>query len=114
MTRAPAALLLGLLVGGCAFGGPQDHADAVTAAACNRRADEVYSLRHPAQVYAQDAYAASLRDAPLSTSGTFSNPSQGLSGQYERAQIVRDCIDATGPIGPTPSAPPVAGPDAPQ
>ena len=114
MTRALAALPLALLLAGCTFGGPQQHADAVTVAECNRRADEIYGMRHPGQVFTQDAYAASLRDAPLGTSGTFSNPSQGLSGQYERAQIVRECIDATGPVGPTPAAPPVAAPAAPQ
>ena len=114
MTRALAALPLALLLAGCTFGGPPQHADAVTAAECSRRADEIYGMRHPEQVFRQDTYTSSLRDAPLGTSGLMSNPSQGLSGQYEHGQIVRDCIDATGPVGPTPAAPPVAGPAAPQ
>ncbi len=114
MNRAFRALMLVLLAGGCTFGEPRSHADAVTVAECNRRADEIYRLRNPQAVYGQDTYASTLRDAPLGTSGTFSNPSQGLSSQYERAQIVRECIEGTGPVGPTPAAPPVAGPGAPQ
>jgi hypothetical protein len=110
----PAVLLpAALLLSGCA-GGQGPDADAVTAAACNRRADQVYSMRHPEQVYGQDIYTSSLRDAPFGTNGLPSNPSAGLSGQYERERMAQDCIDANGPVGPTPAAPPVAAPDVPQ
>ncbi len=112
MRRVAPAALLALLLAGCTWGGPRSHADAVTEAECNRRADQIYNMRHPDEVFGQDTYATSLRDAPLGTSGVLSNPSQGLSGQYERAKIVRDCLNANGPVGPTPAAPPVAPPAA--
>ena len=108
-----AALLAGLVLAGCG-GAQRSDADAVTAAACGRRADQVYSMRHPEQVFGQDIYTSSLRDAPFGTNGLPGNPSAGLSGRYERDQIAQDCIDATGNIGPTPAAPPVAAPDAAQ
>lgn len=108
------ATLLALLLAGCTWGGQQQtNADAVTVATCNRRADQIYSMRHPEAVYSQDTYTSSLRDAPLATSGVLSNPSQGLSGQYERDEIVQDCINANGKVGPTPAAPPVAAPAPP-
>lgn len=112
MTARPAAgLLVALALAGCAWGGgPQQRADEITQAECNRRADQIYGMRHPEQIYAQDTFTSSLRDAPLSTSGSPSNPTEGLSSQYERAQIVEDCIRGNGPVGPTPAAPgPVAG-----
>ncbi len=111
MSRRAWAMLAATLLSGCSWGGPPpSHADMVTAAECDRRGDEIYALRHPEAVYRQDNYTSSLRDAPFATSGLQSNPTQGLSNQYEYDQIVRDCMRSTGSVGPTPAAPPVAAP----
>ena len=106
---APA--LLALLLARCAT--PESHADAVTEAACRARADQVFVMRHPDAVYSQDTYISSLRDAPFSTSGGLSLPNRGLSDDYEYHQLYQGCLDGTGPVGPTPAAPPaLAAPGA--
>jgi hypothetical protein len=109
MTRVAALLLGSLLIAGCA---ERDHGNAVTEAACRQRADQIYSMRHPEQQYADDTYATSLRDAPFGTSGSPSVPTYGLSGEYERQQMLADCERGVGPVGPTPAAP-AAGTPAP-
>ena len=91
---------------GCAGDDSNTHADAVTQAACRQRADEVFAMRHPDATYNADSYASSLRDSPFGTSGSPSLPTAGLSDSYERDKLLRDCLAGTGPIGPTPAAPP--------
>lgn len=101
------AAALAALLAGCAAPEPQSHAAAVNAAVCRQRADQVYALRNRDQVYKDDTYATSARDAPLSTSGTIGVTSRGLSARYERDQILSDCLAGTGSsVGATPAAPP--------
>jgi len=91
------------LLAGCAA---QSHGDAVTAAYCQHQADQIFEMRHPEQRYAEDTYTTSLRDAPFSTSGSPSLPTQGLGAAYEHGELERDCIRGTHGAGPTPAAPP--------
>ncbi len=106
------ALLAAVLLAGCASEPPQPHADAVTEAACRQRADAIYKLRHPDATYREDTYTSSLRDAPFGTSGSPSLPTHGLGGEYERDQLLRDCLTGSSGAGPTPAAPPAAAPPA--
>ena len=108
MSGVPTLALLALLAAGCAAASPESEADAVTAASCRQRADEVMAARDPAQIYNDDTYASSLRDAPFGTNGSPSLPTRGLGDSYQRQQIVTGCINGTGPVGPTPAAPPPA------
>jgi hypothetical protein len=94
------------LAAGCAPAAPPPtHAEAVTAANCRARADQVYTLRHPEKIYNDDLFAASTRDAPFATSGTIGVTTKGLSGQYEHDQLLGDCLNSGGAVGPTPAAP---------
>ncbi|MBN9507544.1 MAG: hypothetical protein J0I21_00350 [Alphaproteobacteria bacterium] len=101
-----AALVLLALPAACAPQAPQSHADAITAETCRKRVEAVYNVRNPGQVYNQDNYLTSTRDAPFGTSGTIGVTSRGLGGEYQRQQMLSDCIKGQGTIGPTPAAPP--------
>ena len=84
----------------------------MTESVCRQRADEVYQLRHPEAVYTEDTYTSSLRNSPLGTSG-LAEPSHARPERpVQHDQLVTDCIRGTGPVGPTPAAPPLAGPEA--
>ncbi len=108
---APAAVpatlaLIALCLIGCAAAPPaNNHADAVTAAACRQRVDSVMNERDPQRTFQSDTYATSLRDAPFGTSGLIGDTSKGLSTDYQRQRMVQECIDSTGTVGPTPAAP---------
>lgn len=107
------ALLLALAASACAPRTPQSHADAVTEAVCRQRAEQVFQMRNPDEVYREDTYTSSLRDAPFGTSGSPSLPTRGLSSSYEWQQLIDECLRSTGGpngIGPTPAAPPLAAP----
>ena len=110
MKPALTACLAALLLAGCAGEVSHPHADATTTAACRDRANAIYAERHPETRYTQDTYTSSLRDAPLSTSGSPSLPTRGLSDSYEYQQILRDCLRGSSGSGPTPAAPPAAVP----
>jgi hypothetical protein len=104
---------LAAVLAGCAGAAARPPADAATEAACRQRAEQIYRMRHPEEMFGQDTYTSSLRDAPLGTSGTPSMPTRGLSGEFERQQLLRECLEGTGPTGPTPAAPPLAAPAPP-
>jgi hypothetical protein len=103
MTRSqPAARLAVALValaaiGGCAQRGSSGRvqASAATMAACRSRADEVYLKQNRAEVYQNDTYISSTRDAPYASSGLPGITTDGLGGQYQRDQMIDDCINAS-------------------
>jgi hypothetical protein len=104
-----AALVLAaaLAAAGCARQPDQMHANAAERAACGKHADTVYNMRYPDEVYRSDTIATSTRDAPFAGAGTVSDPSQGLTARYERAQLVSDCLNGgEGTVGAAPEAPP--------
>lgn len=103
-----AALLLAFALAGagCARPAPESHASAVERAACKQHAEDVYKMRNPDEVYRQDTYATSTRDAPFAGNGGPGLPTAGLSGAYQRDQWVSDCIDGgDGMVGAAPDAP---------
>lgn len=102
----PLALLLGLT--SCATL-VHRHGEAAQHAACERRADEAYSLQNRDAIYRADDYAASGRDAKFSGSGFLNAPS--LSNQYAREQMVDNCLDvrSSAPGGTTPAATVITG-----
>jgi hypothetical protein len=104
--RLLVASILIALPAACARQPPPSPADAITAETCRKRVDAIYSARNPEQVYQQDNYLSSTRDAPFGTSGTIGVTTRGLAGEYQRQQMLSDCIKGQGPIGPTPAAPP--------
>lgn len=103
----PALGLASLLLAGCT---PQPHGAAVTEDVCRHQADQIFEMRHPEARYDQDTYVSSLRDAPFSTSGSPSVPTQGLGDAYEHGQLMQDCLQGTHGAGPTPAPPPLAAP----
>ena len=123
MTRAICLLVL-VVAGGCARRAPVGDVSAADRAECRQRADVVFDKQNRAEVYRTDTFAGETRDAPFSTTGLPGITSSGLSGQYERANLLDDCLRArAGGIGaagaaegstvPAPSAqpgPPVGGP----
>jgi hypothetical protein len=85
----------------------QDHASAAERAACRQHADVVYSMRNPDEVYRQDTYATSTRDAPFAGAGLSGVTSAGLGGRYQRDQLFGDCLNGGGgTVGAAPFAPP--------
>lgn len=110
--RPPAAsgvaLSLALaLLGGCAGDPPVSHATAVERAACRQHAEEVYTMRNRQEVYDDDTYDTSIRDAPFAGAGLTNVPTAGLGGQFQREQMVSDCLNGGhGTVGAAPDAPP--------
>jgi hypothetical protein len=104
-----AALLLGsaLAVSGCVRHEDNSHASVIERAACARHADQVYHMRYPDEVYRADTDATSTRDAPFAGAGIYGDTTKGLSGRYERDQLVSDCLNGGGgTVGAAPEAPP--------
>lgn len=98
-----------LLAAGCARPAPdpQQQASAARKAACRQRADEVYTKQNRGEVYETDTYTTNTRDSPFATSGLPGITTRGLGGQYERDNMIRDCLnDAAGNVGNTPPEPP--------
>jgi hypothetical protein len=104
MTRPPirtawgagalAIVLLGALQGGCARpAAPTQQASAAQKAACRQRADEVYAKQNRAELYESDTYQSSTRDSPFATTGLPGITTRGLGGQYERDNLVSDCLN---------------------
>jgi hypothetical protein len=103
MTRSIAAspaaamlLALALFAAACARQEPESRATAAERAACSQHADEVFRLRNPDVIYRQDTYVSSTRDTPFNGAGLSSVPSAGLSGKFERDQLLDDCINGGG------------------
>jgi hypothetical protein len=103
-------MLCALIAAGCVRPEPESHASAVERAACRHRADQVYAMQNPDEVYRSDTFATSTRDAPFAGSGVPVLPNRGLSSGHTRDQMVADCLDSSaGNVGSTPAAP---APDA--
>jgi hypothetical protein len=65
-------------------------------------------MRNRDEVYRQDTYATSTRDAPFAGAGGPGVPTAGLGGEYQREQMVSDCVrGGNGTVGAAPDAPPV-------
>ena len=107
MTSIRRAVVFGVIaclwLGGCAGSrAPERQGSAAQKAACRQRADEVYSKQNRAEVYRSDTYLTTTRDSPFATSGLPGITSRGLSGQYARDTLVRDCLNNTaGNVGST-------------
>jgi hypothetical protein len=107
---AVALPILVLAASGCVRSEPESHASAVERAACRHRADEVFAVQNPDQVYRNDTFESSTRDAPFAGAGLPGLPDRGLTNQYTRQQMVEDCLNSSaGSVGSTPAAP---APDA--
>ncbi len=105
--RCAGLLALTALAAGCARPTQESHASAVARAACKQHADAVYAMRNPDEVYRQDTYATSTRDSPFSNNGLSSVVTAGLGGQFQRDQMVGDCLNGGGgTVGAAPDAPP--------
>jgi len=100
-----ALLALALALAGCARPEGEAQATAADRAACGQHADDVFRLRNPDVVYRQDTYDTSTRDAPFNGAGLSSVPTAGLSGQFERDQLLRSCLDGGGGTAPDAPAP---------
>lgn len=96
---------------GCAQAPHRTGSDAQALAACRARADEIYAKQNRGAVYDSDVFSTSVRDSPFSTQDVPSLPTRGLSGEYQRDNLVNDCLAGTGaastvPAAPSPFAPP--------
>ncbi len=93
MTRALCLAMLAL-AGGCAqrSRAPIGGVSAADRAECRQRADVVFDKQNRAEIYRTDTFAGETRDAPFSTNGLPGITSRGLSGQYERANLLDDCL----------------------
>lgn len=94
--RAAATLAAALcLLGACV---PEQQrstpADLAALEACRERADEVYQKQNREDVYRSDVFATSSRDAPYAATGLPGVTSRGLSAEYQRENLVSDCLNA--------------------
>ncbi len=87
--------------------GPAGSARAKAYEACRERADRVYLLRNPGEVYRNDVATNTETDAPFGASATVPGPSTGLSARYSRDLILQRCLQGTsvsaGGAGTTPA-----------
>lgn len=95
---ATSGLLAAGLLGGCAA--PQPTRSQTVAAAdlsaCRARADEIYNKQNRAEVYRSDTFVSDTRDSPFSVSGLPGITSNGLSGLYQRDNMVSSCVGNSG------------------
>jgi hypothetical protein len=98
----PVAVTL-LALAGCARESPSPRAALTPAqmAACRTHVEEVYRQQNRAEIYRNDTYVSSTRDAPYSTSGVPGDTSAGLSSQYAYQRQLNDCYNATSGGSPT-------------
>ena len=94
-TRLGALVLLAGL-GACAGRQPATPRNLAALDACRERADEVFQKQNRADIYRSDVYATSGRDAPFATNTLPGVPTRGLSGEYQRENLVDDCLNAGG------------------
>ena len=109
----PGAMLILCGLSACGGGAERTPADVAAAGACRQRADEVYAAQNRDEVYRTDTFESSGRDTPFSTGTLRGLPDRGLSGQYQRDNMISDCLAGTGAAtGPSTSAvpPPSAKP----
>lgn len=74
---------------------PGQRADVAAVSACRERADEVFQRQNRDQVYRVDTYRTDTLDAPFGTTGMKGVTSAGLSQQYNRDNLVQDCLRGT-------------------
>lgn len=102
--RAACWLFAAGVLTGCGTAAPRSRAQAAAAAArsaCRARADEVFLRQNRGDVYRADTFVSDTRDSPFSTSGLPGITSNGLSGQYQRDNMVSSCVyGGGGPSGP--------------
>lgn len=105
--RLAFAVLAAALAGGCAidFGGAPPPSPAASRSAqtqiadlnaCRSRADQVFTRQNRDAVYRVDNYNTDTRDAPFGTSGLKGVTSAGLSQQYDRDNMVDNCLRGSG------------------
>jgi len=105
--RAGLALAASLPLFGCADTPPLSRADQAALEACRAHADAAYLEQNRAEMSLRDQ-----SDTPYSVSGLPGVTSSGLSQRYERDEMVRDCLRASGrtmsgqSIPGAPAAPP--------
>ena len=111
-----------LLLGACNFqgfplnanggiGGGIGNADPATRAACTQSAERVYNVRNRAEIYAPQSSV----NAPFSANYGAGSTDRGLSDQYARDAMIRDCVRNTGTetnraVPPAPGTGPVVRP----
>ncbi|HQT77084.1 MAG: hypothetical protein B7Z80_08405 [Rhodospirillales bacterium 20-64-7] len=103
---SPFALLGAVALSACSAPPPltgQAQADADTRIACERRAEQIYNQQNRGDIYSTGSQA----NMPYSANYPGELTSMGLSQQYARDRIVRDCIrnKGTEPL-PTPKPAP--------
>jgi hypothetical protein len=104
-----ALLTLAPALGACAFGGPPPSAeDRDTRRDCNAEADRIYAAQNRYQMSERDQ-----SDSPYAGNTLPSNPTAGLSDQYEQDKLVDSCLARGGAGSPSSAAAPAGGP-APQ
>ncbi|MBN8927233.1 MAG: hypothetical protein BGO51_06070 [Rhodospirillales bacterium 69-11] len=112
MSRAafPALLTaLGLALAACSGNSgaaPESRSSAAVRAACTQRAEQIYTTRNRAEIYAPQSSV----NTPYSANYQPGVTNRGLADLYERDNIIRDCIRNTGTetsreVPPTPAPP---------
>ncbi len=75
-----------------AIGGGLGNADAATRTACTQHAEQVYDLRNRAEIYTPQSSV----NSPYSGNYNPGATERGLSDQYARNSMIRDCVRNTG------------------
>ena len=98
-------LALASSLGACSFGGPPPTAaDRETRRDCDAEADRIFAARNRYQISERDQ-----TDTPYAGNTLPSNPTAGLSDQYEQDRLVDSCLAHGGagrPSGVSPAGPP--------
>jgi hypothetical protein len=100
-----AALAAAGLLGACGSDQRTPPRDLAALDACRQRADEVFQKQNRGDVYRSDVFATSGRDAPYATNTLPGLTTRGLSGEYERENMVDDCLNATTTARPAAAQP---------
>ncbi|MBN8871800.1 MAG: hypothetical protein J0H67_03090 [Rhodospirillales bacterium] len=111
MSRAtfPVMTVLGLALAACAGntgGTPESRSSAAIRAACTERAEQIYTARNRAEIYAPQSSV----NTPYSANYQPGVTNRGLADLYQRDNIINDCIRNTGTetsrdVPPTPAPP---------
>lgn len=86
--------LVAASVGACQRLPPPTRADAALRAECRQQVDRQYSAQNRADLTRRDE-----RDFAFAASYNSGIPSRGLGAQYQRDQMVSDCLRASGDRG---------------
>jgi hypothetical protein len=91
-------------------GGTSSRADAATQAACRQRAEQIYEQQHRGEIYSPQSGI----NTPFSANYAPGATDRGLSDQFARDRMIRDCVRNTGTGAErteTPPSPPPTAPD---